>query len=637
MSGWFTGFATEIGDDLARQHEEVMRGQIESKRNLLENYKVLLTDPHMQDVHGNIMQAMLKVSATDPAKLHKMVQKPGGEFDPTQWQVMAQQRAAGMMPSPVNQGQNGSVIPAPPLGQMPGQAQATPSWNESVGAQGSAGAPGAAEEGALGLSVPPPPGVQPSPANAGFAQQAGNMTAQSVSALPPTPGNAAPNGAEVASPQQAAAIAPAIAPPPPMYQGGGSLTQQELDRRGLNNKQTMYQMEQQALQNRMNAERKFQTEQKDQERQNTVNTLKAQGVWDSMSPRERAAALTGISSLATQMPIVAKIEPDENSWTKYSTVWYQGGTEVNRSLGATPPPSKVLWAADPKDSSREVAYTVGRDGKKELTGEFRYKTGMMPTQRSSQTTIDSEGNQRTTSTSSKIPPPPAGAPANQKPAQSSGNASGSAGGNGEGGEPKRIRIFNPKGDRIDNIVRLMGQDMQSAEKLIASRQDRVAVGKRMAELGIDPNNITTSMRDRAAQARTVIPHIDEIMRIINEADKAGEIGLVVSRWDDFLTNKLGEDPTKSKVFSKLSSNLSFLQTAVAMAHGGVRAGSSEPIIEHWERTLQAKDAATMKQKLNTARNWMQNYANLVPQGNHEIAPPPNESGNVLQDLINKYK
>ena len=134
MGGFFSGLASGIGDHLHEQHLLNLQQQVEAKRNLLDNYNILHKDPHMQDVHDQIAQTLLKAAGTDPTKLHKQIGKQGGEFDPTQWQVLAQQRAAGRVPSPVNQGQNQTKIPAPPPGQMPGQAQMAPAWNDAAGA-----------------------------------------------------------------------------------------------------------------------------------------------------------------------------------------------------------------------------------------------------------------------------------------------------------------------------------------------------------------------------------------------------------------------------------------------------------------------------------------------------------------------
>ncbi len=140
MGGFFSGLAGSIGDKLHEMHVENLANQIATKRNLLDNYQVLLQDPHMADVHGDIIQTLLKAASMDPSKLSKGAQKPGGEFDPTNWQAQAMRRRAGQEPSPVNQGQNPTSIPAPGHGQMPGMGQQAPSWQQATqGAQATQG------------------------------------------------------------------------------------------------------------------------------------------------------------------------------------------------------------------------------------------------------------------------------------------------------------------------------------------------------------------------------------------------------------------------------------------------------------------------------------------------------------------
>jgi hypothetical protein len=297
------------------------------------------------------------------------------------------------------------------------------------------------------------------------------------------------------------------------------------------------------------------------------------------------------------------------------------GSPLLPSAGATP---KTVTLADGTTGFQTAA---GANAGKAPVATGGVNPAMQTTQRGTVQTLDAEGNTHTTSTSRKVAPGPGSAiapvgagtprsgagapplkPVSAAPAPSKAGATGSL--------PPRTPLYNPS-NRIDNLVRLIGQDAGN-EKLIASRQDRIAVGQRMSDLGIDPNNATGSMRERAANARLVLGHLDDVNHIIDEADKAGELGILASRWNDFLANKVGQDTTKSQVFSKLSSNLHFLSTAIAMAHGGVRAGGSPTMVEHWQEALSGKDPATIKQKLAQAHKWMEGYASLVPTKSDDI-------------------
>ena len=60
--------------------------------------------------------------------------------------------------------------------------------------------------------------------------------------------------------------------------------------------------------------------------------------------------------------------------------------------------------------------------------------------------------------------------------------------------PPQVRPFNPT-NRTDSIVQAIGDDAANW-KLATNAADKFQIGQRMAELGIEPGNITGSMRDR---------------------------------------------------------------------------------------------------------------------------------------------
>lgn len=204
--------------------------------------------------------------------------------------------------------------------------------------------------------------------------------------------------------------------------------------------------------------------------------------------------------------------------------------------------------------------------------------------------------------------------------------------------PPRASVppFDPA-NRLDSLVQQIANGDTTLEKAKTNARDKFQIEDRMAQLGLTPANITTSMRERATNARNILKEMDRIDGIITQADKDGDLGVVATRWNDFLTNKLGSDPTKTQVFSKLSSDLGFLSTAVSMAHGGLRGGSSPTMVEHWEKALDAKDPATLKSKLGEARQWMEQYAQMDKGLKGQPITPLQAGGSVVSDLIKKYK
>lgn len=452
MGGFAAGLAGAIGDHLHEQHLININEQVESKRNLLDNYKVLLTDPHMADVHGDIVQAMLKAAGTDPAKLSKAIGKPGGEFDPTQWQVLAQQRAAGQVPSPVNQGQNPTRIPAAPVQHAStpgGQAQMAPAWNNaSTQAMGPPPGGMSAGDGAEGMSIPLPPGAQQPSSQGGHpAEIVGNMGAQSKQALPPTLNAPAPNGVEVASPQQAAAVAPppvsaaSSGPPRPSFQYGpmGSLPQSELNRRMIDLKSQEADAQQQAEMRRMVAVKDFERKAERQTRLQQVEDLKADGTWPLLTVREQAAIRSGVTTLGNvprSLPAIHDVPgssaPPGQQDTFGNDVDPKGvyNIRTNPATGEQEwyPKSDTAvrhtfqWGVDPKDPQKQVLFRIDNAGVKTLVEDIsKINPAMIPTQKStsSSSTTDAAGNTstRNTSTSQKtlsgagagapIPPPPA--------------------------------------------------------------------------------------------------------------------------------------------------------------------------------------------------------------------------------------
>ncbi len=581
-----------------------------------------------------------------------------------------------------NAAQAAPGIPPPPTGIAGGlNASQFPSLNPTQNPS-SAPANNAQGGGQSALSVPPPPGVQQSPQQAAPAEQAGNMQAQALQALPPTQGSPAPNGVELASPQQAAAIAP----PPAWDQTHnslGGLTHDAAINRAIQDAQTEQRATNEtALQF---AQRKLAAIEPylktvDPQFANIIRMETVQGgngatgmtamintVFGTpqkeqidatdMAPDQKA--LYGLPPSATGKWTALRSRTGQilpgayQGWagttTTTNTAGEQGKESTNTALanggkltapGGGPStvvaPQATTWVLDPQDPHYEIGVRKDRAGNTiaatapDGSPLRRLKTGTLEHTSGSTTTMDEAGNPSTTRKSGVVIPPSPGAsttaPTGTKPTTQTTPGAGS------GSLPKAVAPFNPS-NRIDNLVALMAKDETAARGLMDAR-DKKLVTARMAQLGVDPNNVTGSMRDRAAQASTVLEHLNQVQGIIDEADKARELGLVATRWNDFLTGKLGEDPTKDHIFSKLATNLTFLQSAVAMAHGGVRAGGSLPMVEHWQTALAAKDPGTLRQQLNVAKSWMQGYAQMVPQGNHQMNQPTGST--LLQDLIKDH-
>jgi hypothetical protein len=211
---------------------------------------------------------------------------------------------------------------------------------------------------------------------------------------------------------------------------------------------------------------------------------------------------------------------------------------------------------------------------------------------------------------------------------------------------RNVRPFDPDHATVDRIIRDIAQDAAN-EKEIPTRgpfdpvnnPSKTYVNARMTQLGLAPNNVTGSIRDRAAVAATIQPHIDTIENLLDQAQKDGDMGVVMTRLNRILTGDVGDDPTKGKIFSKLYTELTFMNSAVSMAHGGARAGASLPLINHWAHAIGATDPATLRSELGAVREWVDGYAKMAGAQkpvNPNIPPVPGAAGNGVDDLVKKY-
>jgi hypothetical protein len=93
---------------------------------------------------------------------------------------------------------------------------------------------------------------------------------------------------------------------------------------------------------------------------------------------------------------------------------------------------------------------------------------------------------------------------------------------------------------------------------------------------------------------------------IRELDKNGQLGVAATRWNDFLTSKVGDGPE----FAKLRADMGLLGTALMQAHVGAR-GSHE-MLEHFTSLADYRisDAATLRAALGREFNYVTEKAML---------------------------
>jgi hypothetical protein len=93
---------------------------------------------------------------------------------------------------------------------------------------------------------------------------------------------------------------------------------------------------------------------------------------------------------------------------------------------------------------------------------------------------------------------------------------------------------------------------------------------------------------------------------VKNLEAKGKLGIVGSRWGDFLSGKIGNDPD----FGPLKTNMGLLSTALLNVHVGAKGG--EGFMHHFEGLANWKvdDAATLKSQLRAEYNYVQHKAML---------------------------
>jgi hypothetical protein len=125
-----------------------------------------------------------------------------------------------------------------------------------------------------------------------------------------------------------------------------------------------------------------------------------------------------------------------------------------------------------------------------------------------------------------------------------------------------------------------------------------------------------------------------ILPLIDKLDKEGKLGVVASRWNDFLSGKVGAgDPD----FTALRAKMGLSTTLLMNAHVGSRGGSY--MLEHFQDLADAgkMDASTLRSGVKSELNYIEGRA-MLPKGQQATTPTPNatqhfagQSANGLPD------
>jgi hypothetical protein len=169
---------------------------------------------------------------------------------------------------------------------------------------------------------------------------------------------------------------------------------------------------------------------------------------------------------------------------------------------------------------------------------------------------------------------------------------------------------------------VVGEDAEGNSILTSVEDARKQGLKNLTTADADLQNKSMAARHwlTLANKQGDTPETMGINQLIDKMDKAGKLGVVASRWNDFMAGKVGAgDPD----FTALRAKMGLANTKLMQAHVGSRGGSF--MLEHFEDLANAKkmNAETLKAAVGSETNYMQDVAMLPKskQGGKGYTPP----------------
>lgn len=213
-----------------------------------------------------------------------------------------------------------------------------------------------------------------------------------------------------------------------------------------------------------------------------------------------------------------------------------------------------------------------------------------------------------------------------------------------GEELKDIATAGVRADAILNKETNVGVD-STGQPLFANGKGEVKTGKTPNGQPILPKSATqqtAAVRDSAAYAKTILPHIQTVRNLVEQADQKGYIGPAAGRiYGQFLAGKVGStgNPEADSLLGQLRAEDTLLKSGTLKVHFGSRGGQS--MYEHFSDILNSgkQSKETLNGALNGVQDFIQGYADagsqnpLAPAGG--AAPAGNDIGSILRQLLPK--
>lgn len=147
----------------------------------------------------------------------------------------------------------------------------------------------------------------------------------------------------------------------------------------------------------------------------------------------------------------------------------------------------------------------------------------------------------------------------------------------------------PNGDQVAGTAEQLQQwGAAGGNKLPANEASKVVVARQL----VSPSGL--------------FAQVNEDLR---KLDQEGRLGTIASRWNEFMTGKVGSDPE----FAPLKAHMGLLSTALMQAHVGAR--GSEEMLKHFEQLADYKisDGPTLRKALGAEYQYVSEKA-MLPKG-----------------------
>lgn len=186
-----------------------------------------------------------------------------------------------------------------------------------------------------------------------------------------------------------------------------------------------------------------------------------------------------------------------------------------------------------------------------------------------------------------------------------------------------------------------GEDANGKQVMVPQSQAKEIGLKNIGDADADTQNKTLAARHVVPLLFKNDPSDPGVVQLIDKLDKEGKLGVVASRWNDFLSGTLGAgDPD----YTALRTRMGLATTKLMQAHVGSRGGSY--MLEHFEDLANAKklDANTLRAGINQELRYVNDLSMLpssggggAKSGGHSFTINGKPYANVPDDVYQRAK